>query len=203
MTQASEHTTQAFLPTGLRAMIIASSFWAVSLSLTVLAGSIAAVLGCVLASFLIDARLYHPPLKYLQSKSIIGASLVFILITNLVASLLVDSAFVASLISPIGAFNAGEFINWLGIAAGLTIILRTLAHRTSFGAVLEIICVAAAFVITLAAHRNGMIHRPFFIGDFALVRGIDPSVILMAFGCGAVLALSALLMMEQNHKRLP
>lgn len=203
MTQHSEHTQQAFLPTGLRALIIASSFWAISLSLTVVAGSVAAVLGCIAASFVIDARLYHPPLKYLQSKSIIGLSLCLLLVTTVLADVIVSSALVSEIFSPIGAFNSAEFVSWLGIAASITMILRTLAHRTSFGSVLEIFCVAATFVITLAAHRNGMIHRPFFIGDFALIRGIDPSIILMSFGCGAVLALSALLMMEQNHKRLP
>jgi hypothetical protein len=102
-----------------------------------------------------------------------------------------------------GAFNSSEFIKWFVISASITIGLRSLAHRTSYGAVLEILFVASAFVITLAAHRNGMIHRPFFIGDFALVRGIDPSAILMVFGCIAVLSLSALLMMENNQKRLP
>ncbi len=75
--------------------------------------------------------------------------------------------------------------------------------RYSWGAVLEIVFVATAFIITLSAHRNGMIHRPYFIGDFALIRGLDPSAILMAMGCGAVLCLAALLMMENNHRRLP
>ncbi len=203
MTQHSEHTRQAYLPTGLRALIIASSFWAVSLSLTVVAGSVAAVLGCIVASFLVDARLYHPPLKYLQTKTILALSVLLLVVMLVLANVLVDSSTVAEMLTPIGAFNASEFVSWLGIAAAITLMLRTLAHRTSFGSVLEIFCVAAAFVITLAAHRNGMIHRPFFIGDFAVIRGIDPSIILMSFGCGAVLALSALLMMEQNHKRLP
>ena len=48
-----------------------------------------------------------------------------------------------------------------------------------------------------------MIHRPFFIGDFALVRGIDPSSILMTMGCAAVLSLAALLIIENNQRRLP
>jgi hypothetical protein len=48
-----------------------------------------------------------------------------------------------------------------------------------------------------------MIHRPYFVGDYALIRGIDPASILMAMGCGAVLCLAALLMMEQNQRRLP
>lgn len=203
MTQRSEHLSHAFLPTSLRALIIASSFWVLSLSLTVLSGSVAVVLGCVVAGFLVDTQLYRAPMKFLQTSTLVVLALGLLLIALLLANLVIDSAFLAELFSPIGAFNTSEFISWLGFGAGITLILRVLAHRTSFGAILEIVCVAAAFVITLAAHRNGMIHRPFFIGDFALIRGIDPSLILMAFGCGAVLALSALLMMEQNHKRLP
>ena len=46
-----------------------------------------------------------------------------------------------------------------------------------------------------------MIHRPFFIGDFAQIRGMDPSTILLTIGCGAVLTLSALLLFEQRAKR--
>ena len=101
------------------------------------------------------------------------------------------------------SFNTGEFIKFFAISASLTVCLRVLAQRTSYGAVIEILFVATAFVITLSAHRNGMIHRPFVIGDYALTRGIDPSSILMAFGCGAVLSLAALLMIENNHRRLP
>ncbi len=121
----------------------------------------------------------------------------------LIANTLVESAFVAQAMTPITAFNTSEFLHWLSLSIGITASLRLLAHRTSYGAILEIVFVASAFVITLAAHRNGMIHRPFFLGDFALTRGIDPSTILMAFGTGTVLALSALLMMENNQKRLP
>jgi len=89
------------------------------------------------------------------------------------------------------------------VSLAITATLRTCAHRMGFGAILEIVFVASAFVITLAAHRNGMIHRPFLIGDFALVRGIDPAAILMGIGCAAVLLLSALLINENNRRRLP
>jgi hypothetical protein len=203
MTQRIEHTAHGFLPTSLRALIIAGSFWVLSLSLTVLSGSVAVVIGCFAASFLVDSRLHRSPLKYLHTTTLLLIGIGLLLLSLAIANLLVGSSLIAAFFSPIGAFNSGEFVSWFGFGLGVTLILRVLAHRTSFGAVLEIVCVAAAFIITLAAHRNGMIHRPFFIGDFALIRGIDPSVILMAFGCGAVLALSALLMMEQNHKRLP
>ncbi len=203
MTVRVEHLAHQFLPTSLRAAIIASSFWVLSLALTVMSGSIAAFAGCLFSCYLVDLRLHHQPLKTLRTSTILGLSLIAWLSSMLIANIAVNTDAAAGLLSPIVAFNLGESIKWFGLSASITFSLRTLAHRVSYGAVIEILFVASAFVITLAAHRNGMIHRPFFIGDFALTRGFDPSSILMAFGCGAMLALSALLMMENNQKRLP
>jgi transglutaminase-like putative cysteine protease len=192
-----------YLPTSLRAVIVASSFWLLSLSLTVLSGSVAALLGCFAGSFLIDRRLHRDPLKRLRLSSVLLLAGGVWLLGLVLAQLLAQSAMVAELLTPIGAFNSSESLHWFTLALAITAALRTLARRTGVGAVIEIIFVAAAIVVTLAAHRNGMIHRPFFLGDFAITRGIDPSTILMAFGCAAVLALAALLMIENNHRRLP
>ena len=203
MASASARSTQSFLPTSLRAAIIASSYWVVSLSLTVLSGSVGSFIGCLLACYLVDIGIHRPPLKQLRTASIILGSGLLCLLVLALASFITNTQLLADLTSPIFSFNSGEFLKWFAIAASLTVVLRTLAQRTSYGAVLEILLVATAFVITLSAHRNGMIHRPFLIGDYALTRGIDPSSILMAFGCGAVLSLAALLMIENNHRRLP
>lgn len=192
-----------YLPTGLRAAIVACSFWLLSLSLTVLSGSVAAVLGCFAGCFLVDRRLHREPLRQLRLGSLLLGAAGIWLLGLVMAQILARSAAVAGLLTPIGAFNSSEFLHWFTLALAITAALRTLARRTSVGAVVEIMFVAAAIVITLAAHRNGMIHRPFFLGDFAITRGIDPSTILMAFGCAAVLALAALLMIESNHRRLP
>lgn len=203
MASQSAKSAQHFLPTSLRAAIIASSYWVVSLSLTVLSGSVGSFIGCLFACYLIDAGINRAPLNKLRTATIISASLGLCLLGLMLASLLTNTQLLANLTAPIFSFNTGEFLKWFAISSSLTAALRTLAQRTSFGAVLEILFVATAFVITLSAHRNGMIHRPFVIGDFALTRGIDPSSILMAFGCGAVLSLAALLMIENNHRRLP
>ena len=171
--------------------------------MTVVSGSIAAFSGCLLACYLIDLRLHKHPLNTLRTSTVIALSFFAWVLALFFASFVVSTEFIANTFSPLVAFNLGESVKWFGISASITLSLRTLAHRVSYGAIVEILFVATAFVITLAAHRNGMIHRPFFIGDFALTRGIDPSSILMAFGCGAVLALAALLMAENNQKRLP
>lgn len=195
--------TQHFLPTSLRAAIIASSYWLLSLSLTVLSGSIASFLGCLIACYFIDLSIHKSPMARLRTSTIVLMSLGFLLLGLMLATLATTSALLSNISSAMFSFNTGEFIKWFSISASLTVSLRALAQRTSYGAVVEIIFVATAFVITLSAHRNGMIHRPFIIGDYALTRGIDPSSILMAFGCGAVLSLAALLMIENNHRRLP
>ena len=191
-----------FLPMSLRGIIVASSYWLLSLSLTVLSGSVAAVLGCIAACYLIDSRIKRPPLISLRTSSIAGGCLLIGVAGYIISSSLVKSALLSNLASPLFAYNVSEFVQWFCISTAITILLRTLAKRTNYGAVVEILFVATAFVITLSAHRNGMIHRPFFIGDYALTRGIDPSTILMAFGSVGVLSLAALLIIETSHKRL-
>lgn len=205
---ANQHSTkkensQYFLPTSFRAAIIASSYWILSLSLTVLSGSVASFIGCLFACYLIDLGINRAPLNRLRTFTISTMSISMLLLGLLLASVVTNTTLLSNAVSPMFSFNTGEFIKWFAISASLTVYLRVLAQRTSFGAVVEILFVATAFVITLSAHRNGMIHRPFIIGDYALTRGIDPSSILMAFGCGAVLSLAALLMIENNHRRLP
>jgi transglutaminase-like putative cysteine protease len=199
----SANSAQQHLPTGIRATIMAGSFWLLSLSLTVFSGSIAAVAGCLFACFFLDHWLKSSAASQLRLSTLLLFALAIWLLGLGLAGMLANTRFIADLLSPRTAFDASEASKWFALALSLTAFLRVMARRSSFGAILEILFVAAAFVITLSAHRNGMIHRPFFLGDFAISRGIDPATILMALGCGAVLALSALLMMEKNHRRLP
>lgn len=203
MTSIAVNTKQHIISTSLRALIIASSFWVISLSLTVFSGSMAAILACLSACYFVDARINAAPLNRLRLTSIFLCCLFTILLGVLLAYFLSSTALISQLLTPIRSFNSAEFIKWFALSLAITVFLRSLSHRTSFGSVLEIFFVATAFVITLSAHRNGMIHRPFLIGDFAITRGIDPATILMFMGAAAVLSLAALLMIENNQKRMP
>ena len=203
MISRNEVSISKLLPTSLRAAIIACSFWVLSLPITVVSGSVAAFCGSLLICYTIDLRLDREFFSKLRTLSIIGLGICLWATGLLLSNFFVNTEIISFSASPIIAFNLSEAIKWLALSSSLTLILRTLAQRTSYGPTIEIIFVAAAFVITLAAHRNGMIHRPFLIGDFAIIRGIDPSSILMVLGCAAVISLSALLMVEKNHKRLP
>ena len=200
---STEISSTQILPTSMRAAIIASSYWVLSLSLTVQSGSIASFIGCLLACYYVDGFIDKKPLRDIRLGIIIVAVITALLLANAVGSVLINNTLAAQLFGALGAFQLSEFVRWFAFSFCLSVVLRTVAHRKSWGPVLEILFVATAFVITLAAHRQGMIHRPFFIGDYALTRGIDPSSILMAMGCAAVLSLAALLMIENNQRRLP
>lgn len=191
------------LPSSIRAFIIASSYWILSISLTSVAGSSAAFIGCLAACFLVDTFILRPLLRDLRL-TIISLIALFVVFCGIVVSqLLTSSVLIASWLGAILTYELGEIVTWALLAFSLTTVLRCFAQRASFGRIVEILFVATAFVITLSAHRQGMIHRPFFIGDFALTRGIDPSSILMALGCVALLSLAGLLIAESNHRRLP
>lgn len=191
------------LPGSLRALIIGSAFWVLSLPLTTVSGSMAALLGAIAACLAVDVLITRPPWRDLRLPAISLGAVLFMLLGLSLTSLLTTSSILAGIFGAMGSFGLAQVIGGFTISASLTVVLRSLAQRHNAGRVLEILFVAAAFVIALAAHRQGMIHRPYFIGDFAQIRGIDPSSILMVAGAVAVLALSALLMMENNHRRLP
>jgi len=203
MATSAQTATVHLLPTGLRAVIMAGAWWVLSLPLTTVSGSIGASAGCVMASFLIEGLRHHPLLRTVRLPVSLLAALGLLLGITLVSQLMTASTLLSSLLGPLVVYHLSEALWWV-TAAGLgTALMRHLAQRHSLARLLEIVFVAAAFVVALAAHRQGMIHRPYFIGDFALIRGIDPSSILLATGCAAVLCLAALLMMESNHRRLP
>ena len=89
-----------------------------------------------------------------------------------------------------------------GIGAG-AFALRFAALRHPGAAALEALVVAGAFAAGLAAHRNGMLHRPLAIGDWAWSRGLDPTVVFLALGGVCVFLLAALLLTEERRQRMP
>jgi transglutaminase-like putative cysteine protease len=81
--------------------------------------------------------------------------------------------------------------------------LRFAALRIPVAGVAEVAVAAGALVVTFAPHREGMVHRPFAIGDFAWGSGIDPAAFYLALGAAGVLALAALLLRDERTRRLP
>lgn len=186
-----------------RALILAIACWVLSTPLTTVSGSAAAAAGCLLTCIWVDRQARSHTLLQLRAPALIMLLVMLTALAAYISSLLTGSAWLAATVGAIPLYQTAQFLLWFTLAAAVAIILRHTARRHAWGALPELLFVASAFVITLAAHQRGMIDRPYFIGDFALIRGLDPTTILMAIGVGAVLALAVLLMMENQHRRLP
>ena len=72
---ASSYTAQR-IPGVLHAVIIASAFWALSLSLTI-GGSVSAVVGCLIACLLTDRWINASPLDQIRLSSVVADGSVF------------------------------------------------------------------------------------------------------------------------------
>lgn len=205
MTTTNENSQLAGRPVHrvIRALILAVACWVLSTPLTTVGGSAAAALGCVMACFWVDKQLRSHTLLQMRAPALMLLLALLLALSAYVASLLTNSAWLAGMIGALPLYQSAQFLFWFTLAAAIAVMLRHTARRHPWGALPELLFVACAFVITLAAHQRGMIDRPYFIGDYALIRGLDPTTILMAIGVSAVLALAVLLMMENQHRRLP
>jgi protein-glutamine gamma-glutamyltransferase len=188
----------------IRGLILAMACWVLSTPLTTVSGSAAAAIGCLLACFWVDRQARDSStLLQLRAPALLLLLALMLILTSVITGRLLQSAALANLLGAMVLYQGGQAVYWFSLAGAVAIALRHTARRHSWGAIPELLFVASAFVITLAAHQRGMIDRPYFIGDFALIRGLDPTIILMAIGVAAVLALAILLMMENQHRRLP
>ncbi|MDJ0847375.1 MAG: transglutaminase-like domain-containing protein [Myxococcota bacterium] len=118
-----------------------------------------------------------------------------------VARLAANSAGFAAFLGPSGAIHASEALLWLSATAPVVFALRFTARRYPVAGVVEAALVAGCFVSALAAHRNGLVTRPFLLGDWSFELGVDPTVVLVALGGLATLLISALLVAEDRAGR--
>ena len=118
------------------------------------------------------------------------------------ARLLVAHGAVAGWLGPVGAVLAAEVLRCAALSGGAAFALRWLSARHPALAALEVCAVGAALVASVAAHREGMIHRPLALGDLAWSRGIDPTLVLLAVGVAGAVLLAGLLLAESRRARI-
>jgi len=193
----------------LRLTAVAFAAWLVSLPLTIATGSLGAVLGALLVPFLLDRFYQTGRLAHFRLSAAIAVALLLALVGLMVASVLRNGSELSELLSanplaadnPLALYSVGEFIAGFALAAALCGSLHLLSQRGGAGRLCELVFIACAIVFTLTAHRNGMIDRPFVLGDFALIRGYDPAYLLMGIGTVSLLVLTAINMQETNKVR--
>jgi transglutaminase-like putative cysteine protease len=196
-----------------RLTVIAFAAWLMSLPLTIASGSAGVIVGTVAALSLIDSPRLRRRLQELRVAATVLAALLCALLLTLAGQLLaralrggfgfelVGQQLIDAGFDPLTPYALGEFIAYATLAAATLGLLRLAAQRSSAGQIGESLFVACAVVLTFAAHRNGMIDRPFLLGDFALIRGYDPAYLLMALGVAGLLVIAAVNLREASLVR--
>lgn len=81
----------------------------------------------------------------------------------------------AAVIGPVGAMRAAAILTALLCPAIVSAALRTSSSRRAIFAVLELLLVAVAFTQLFMPHRHGAINRPFYLADWIIALGWDPT----------------------------
>ena len=183
----------------LRAAVLAIAAVLLCWPLTVAAGVATAALGALAGAVAAD----RASGTRLRLGSVVVLAVAAVGIGSWLARIAVQSSLVAGILGPVTAIWVSEALLWLLLIAPSVFALRFASARRPVMAVAEVLAVGLAVVLSLAAHRQGMVHRPHEIGDWAWSRGIDPVIVLLVLGGVGTLLLAALLVRDERRRRLP
>jgi len=172
----------------LKALMYIGAFWLQFYSLATPAGLIACSVMVLVASWL-AARADRAQLRVVPALVIgIGGAALFAFVSWLIR----DTTWIAMALGVEGTVY-GSDIALFGLGLGaLVFLFRFLAKKARAFAVLEILAITFAVVYFFIDHRGYNINHPREFADFVLSRGLDPTLLLKAFGI--VIAVFALLM---------
>ena len=172
--------------------------WSVLVATMAPSGSVLAAFLGGLGGCLIGAKVGRTRLR--TSAVVVGAVLLIALVAVFRASLTHGSALAAAL-GPVGALRfAGTLTAFLVAAIGSTTMRAGSTRRATF-AVFELLLVAVAFAQLFVPHRHGAINRPFYLADWIIALGWDPTWLFLFMGGTATVFGLVLLLREQRFGR--
>lgn len=168
--------------------------WPLAAQAGVLGASVGGVLGVLVAYSLSLSRLrlFAAIAVVVFSGFILSGS------TNLIA----NQFSLAQTLGSQGLLDLRETVFWLVACTTIAALLVLFALRIRAFVALEVIAVISIFSQLVVAHRFGAIHRPFELADPILVRGGDPSSLLLGVGAVAAILMAALLIKERRLSRM-
>ena len=187
---------RAILAHGLRAVLLGIAAWCSAAALTGRPGVIAAVVGAmlgVLAGELVARRPWR--LWVIAAAGLIGAAVLLVLAAESTRRELIPS-----LIGPAHALALAAILRYGAVAAVAVTLVRAGARRVPALGVIEVAATVAAVALPFAAHRDGQIARPLWLGDWAWRHAIDPATVLVAIGVAVAAALALLLLLDSRQR---
>lgn len=169
-------TTKIQLP--LRAVAWAMASLALLWDVLFSGGLWAAMLGAITGVFF-GTRLSRSPLRLIAIVFLLAAAF---LLSWVFSSLLVRYSFPASMLGAARTLWLSAFLRYFVSSCAVVSLLRSLSLRRPALHALELSLLVACFVALFAAHRDGVIARPLWLGDWAWRQGIDPAVVFLWLG---------------------
>jgi hypothetical protein len=183
------------LRAGALAVAAVAFAWPVARDPGVVAAAVGAGLGVLMGQRLGESRL---------RLAVVGAgALALVALAAGASAFVVDGTWVPREVGPTGALDLAAAIE-LGLGGtGLAMLLRAASVRVPAFVVLEVVLSGAALAALVSAHRDGAIHRPHELADWAYARGQDPATLLVWLGAAGTLVLVVLLLGERRARRAP
>jgi transglutaminase-like putative cysteine protease len=132
--------------------------------------------------------------------SIAGALALVLVVLWLAGRGATGSELVPSLLGPHRALSASVALRFFAALFAPVAMLRALACRRRTFLAVELFAVVASLAALFAAHRGGILSRPFWLSDWAWRAGLDPADVLLAIGGAAVVLLTLLMVAETGHR---
>jgi len=189
---------ETWIVVGLRSLALTIAAAALLLDVSLVPGTVAAVVGTLGASVLAT------PLSRsrVRTSAVWAIAALCALNALLLGRWLVNGSPFGDLLGPHGAMVAADVVRFGLLATAVTFAVRTTSARRPAFAIVELALVSLALAGVVAAHRDGAINHPRALSDWAWTRGIDPVRILLYLG-GATLAALLLATLHERRGRGP
>ena len=151
------------------------------------------VAGCLLGTRLSRTRVRTPVV-------LLGAAVLLVVVAGLRAWL-THGSLLASSVGPVSALRIATTLTALMAPTVVSAAIRACSRRRAIFAVLELLLVAVAFAQLLIPHRHGAINRPFYLADWIIALGWDPTWLFLFMGGTATVLGLVLLLREQRFGR--
>jgi len=161
------------------------------------AGLAAALVG-VFAAFYLSDRMHALPVRLSRLWAICLAGLG---IVSVFGSILRSSEGAARVLGSAGVYGITEMALWLALPVALLTPLLVSAGRYSTFLSIEAAVLVGIFASVFAAHREGSLHRPYFITDWLLEHNYDPLPFFLAAGAGLGVMLIVWLLSRRSAKQ--
>ena len=172
--------------------------WAVLVATLAPAGSaVAAFLGGVVGA-LVGAWLAKTQVRTLV---IAGAGTLLLVVVAALHASLIERSGLAEILGPVSALRMATTFTALLTSLTLSGVMRACSKRRAVFGVFELLLVAVAFAQLLVPHRHGAINRPFYLADWIIAVGWDPTWLFLFVGGTATVLGLVLLLREQRFGR--